>query len=123
MKKVYGSSEESGAPVSAAWEANGMLFVSGQIRANKEWQLIGETIEERFAVVMSNVENILSQAGMSSADIIQVRLYLTDLSELPALNEAYKKHFSHPLPARTALGVSRLPLGASLEVEVVALRQ
>jgi 2-iminobutanoate/2-iminopropanoate deaminase len=123
MKKVYGSSELLNAPLSSAWEANGVVFISGQIPADKEWKLIGETIEERFTAAMGNVKNILATADLTVNDIIQVRLYLTDLAELPALNEAYKKYFNHPFPARTALGVSKLPLGASLEIEVVAARQ
>jgi len=72
---------------------------------------------------MDNIKNILIAADLTINDIIQVRLYLTDLAELPALNEEYKKYFNHPFPARTALGVSQLPLGASLEIEVVAARQ
>lgn len=123
MKKVYGSSESSTAPLSRAWEANGVIFVSGQIHADKQWNLIGESIQERFEVAMKNVEDILTEAGLSRKDIIQVRLYLTDLSELPALNEGYKNFFVHPFPVRTALEVTKLPLGASLEVEVVAARE
>jgi 2-iminobutanoate/2-iminopropanoate deaminase len=123
MKKVYGSSESLNAPLSSAWEVNGVVFISGQIHADKEWKLIDGTILERFSVAMDNVKNILVAANLTISDIIQVRLYLTDLAELPALNEAYKKYFNHPFPARTALGVAKLPLGASLEIEVVAVRQ
>ncbi len=122
MKKVYGSSDSSNAPLSAAWEAGGFVFVSGQIHADQELNLIGETLEERFNAAMKNVQRILVEAQMTIDDIVQVRLYLTDLSELPALNEIYKKYFKHPLPARTAVGVAQLPLGASFEIEVVAAR-
>lgn len=122
MKKVYGSSESSGAPLSAAWEANGLVFVSGQIHADMNWNLKQGSIEDRFKTVMENIERILAEVGLTSSDIIQARLYLTDLSELPALNELYTSHFKHPFPARTAIGVSKLPLGASLEIEVIASR-
>lgn len=122
MKKVIGSSEASTAPLSSAWEANGVVFVSGQIHADEDWKLIGESIEERFLTVMKRIQSILAEGDLSVKDIVQVRLYLTDIKELPALNEAYKKYFQHPLPARTALGVSALPLGASLEIEVVAAK-
>ena len=123
MKKPFGSSENSTAPLSSAWEANGIVFVSGQIHADKDWKLVGETIEERFQAAMKRVEDVLAEAGLGKADIIQVRLYLTDIKELSALNEVYKQYFQHPLPARTALGMAALPLGASLEIEVVAARQ
>ncbi|MEK7530275.1 MAG: RidA family protein [Patescibacteria group bacterium] len=122
MKKVHGSSETSTAPLSAAVEANGLVFVSGQIHADKEWNLVGTTIEDRFTAAMASIERILAEAGLSRGDIVHVRLYLTDLSELPALNDVYKASFTHPLPARTAVGVARLPLGASLEIEVTAAR-
>lgn len=122
MKKVYGSSETSAAPLSSAWEVNDVVFVSGQIHADEEWNLVGDSIEERFAVIMQRIERILKEADLTSEDIIQARLYLTDLTELPALNEMYKSYFKHPLPARTAVGVSELPLGATLEIEVVAAR-
>ena len=108
MKKVYGSSENSKAPLSAAVEVNGLVFVSGQIHADKDWNLINGTIEERFRATMANIERILGEAGLTKDDIIQVRLFLTDLGELPALNEVYKLHFKHPLPARSAIGVLRL---------------
>jgi|SRR3989338_6330764 len=122
MKKPFGSSETSTAPLSSAWEASGLVFVSGQIHADKDWKLVGESIEERFHAAMKRIEDVLVEAGLGKEDIVHVRLYLTDLKELPALNETYKKYFHHPLPARTALGVTALPLGASLEVEVVAAR-
>jgi 2-iminobutanoate/2-iminopropanoate deaminase len=123
MKKVYGSSESSNAPLSSAWEANGLIFLSGQIHADKGGKIIEGTIEDRFGVVMGNVKEVLATAGLTIDDIVQVKIYLTDLTELPALNETYKKYFNHPFPARTALGVSKLPLGASLEIEIVAARQ
>lgn len=72
---------------------------------------------------MKRVENILHEAKLTSADIIRVQLYLTNLEELPALNEIYSQYFNkHPMPVRTAIGVSKLPLGASLEIDVIAAR-
>ncbi|MFA6602029.1 MAG: RidA family protein [Candidatus Paceibacterota bacterium] len=122
MIKVYGSSEQTSAPLSSAVEANGLVFVSGQIHADSAWKLQGKTTEEKFALIMTNIEVILAASGLSKKDIIQIRLYLTNLSELPVLNEIYKQYFDHPFPARTAVGVSQLPLGATLEIEVVASR-
>jgi len=122
VKKAFGSSETSDAPLSSAQEAGGLIFISGQIHANKDWKLIGQSIEERFHAAMKRIEDVLTEAGLGIDHIVHVRLYLTDIKELPALNEVYKSYFQHPLPARTALGVSNLPLGASLEIEVVAAR-
>lgn len=123
MKKYYISSEHSGAPLSGACESNGIVFVSGQIHADQNWKLIGETIEERFAITMQRVEDILAEAELTKKDIIRVNIYLTDISELKDLNGAYVKYFNiHPMPARTAMEVKSLPLGASLEIDVIAGR-
>jgi 2-iminobutanoate/2-iminopropanoate deaminase len=122
MKKVYGPSGSSNAPLSSAWEVNGIVFVSGQIHADKNWDLIGVSIEERFTAAMKKIEGILSESGLTKNDIVHIRLYLTDVRELPALNEIYQDYFQHPFPARTALEVSSLPLGASLEIEAIAAK-
>jgi 2-iminobutanoate/2-iminopropanoate deaminase len=121
MKKVYMSSEKTGAPLSGAVEADGLVFVSGQIHM-KEGQLQGETIKEQFELVINNVARILGEAGLTLNDVVKVQLFLTDLSQLPALNKVYGNYFKQPLPARTAIGVTALPLNAKLEVDVVACR-
>ena len=122
MKKVHLPSGEINAPLSGAYEANGLVFVSGQVHADSEWKLQGQTIEEKLEVALGNVTRILGVAGLTLDDVIFVRIYVTDIKELPALNTAYKTYFKEPLPARTAIGVSALPLGASVEIEVVATR-
>jgi len=123
MKKVYKTSENTNAPLSGAHEVNGLVFVSGQIHVNANGQLEGSTIAEKFNVVISNVKKILDEAGLTLDDVVRVHLYLTDLKELPELNKVYPNYFKHPLPARTAVGVSALPLGASLEMDVIATRK
>lgn len=121
MKKFYRTSESTNAPLSGAVEVGDLVFVSGQIH----WEngvLVGENIQEKFVQVMKNITDILKEAGLTIDDIVRVHLYLTDLSELKELNEVYMKTFKHPLPARTAVGVVSLPLGASLEMDVIASR-
>ncbi len=123
MKRVHLSSKTTGAPLSGAYEANGLVFMSGQIHADKEWNLQGETIEEKFEVIMLNIKRVLAEVDITLTDIVNIKLYLTDLSELPALNKVYSEHFKHPMPTRTAIGVTALPLGASLEIDVVASKK
>ena len=123
MKKVYLSSEISGAPTSGAIEVGGLVFVSGQIHADENWKVIGETIEEKFDIAIKRVQKILGEAGLTLADVVRVHLYLTNIGELPALNKVYGNYFAHPLPARTAVGVQSLPLGATLEIDVIAARK
>lgn len=120
--KYHLSSEESGAPLSGAVEVGDLVFVSGQIHADEEWNLIGDTIEEQFGAALKRVEKILQETGLDLSNVVRVHLYLVNLSELSALNTAYKKYFPHPMPARTAVGVNALPLGATLEIDVIAVR-
>jgi 2-iminobutanoate/2-iminopropanoate deaminase len=121
MKKAFLSSETTGAPLSGAQEANGLIFVSGQIHMN-DGKLEGETIEERLEITIRNVEKVLAEAGLTLEDVVKIEVFLTDISELPALNKAYPKYWEHPFPARTALCVKSLPLGATLEIAAIASR-
>ncbi len=122
MKKAYSPSDKINAPLSGAIEVGNLVFVSGQVHADAEWKLHGETIEEKLEIAMSNVRRVLAEAGLSLENVVHVRLYVADIKELPALNVAYKTYFNHPMPARTAIGVVALPLGASVEIEVTAAR-
>ena len=122
MRKVYKSSEEMTTPFSGAHEANGFVFVSGQIHTDVSGVLVGDNIEERFEIVVLNVKKILKEAELTLENVISVKLYLVNLDLLPNLNKVYVKHFKHPFPARTAIEVTGLPLGASIEMDVIATR-
>lgn len=71
---------------------------------------------------MTNVNAILEAAGAGLNDIVKATIYVTDMSLLPELNEAYPSYFEEPFPAREAVCVKELPLGASIEISVVAHR-
>jgi 2-iminobutanoate/2-iminopropanoate deaminase len=70
--------------------------------------------------VFKNVGAVLEAAGKSFADVVQVRVFLTSISDYAAVNAIYAKQFSQPFPARTAIAVAALPLGASFEVDLIA---
>ncbi len=122
MKKFYMSSEKTNAPLSGACKVGNLVFVSGQIHIDSSGKLVGNSIEEKFNVALSNLKKVLEEAKLKLKDVIRVQLYLTDLNQLPSLNKEYLKNFKHPLPVRTAIGVKELPLGASLEIDVIASR-
>ncbi len=121
MKKAYISSEESGAPLSGAVETGGLIFVSGQIHADKDWNVIGDTIDEKFKITINNIKGILAEAGLGLDDIVKLNISLTSLDDLPGLNKIYGQYFNHPFPARAAVEVKALPLGATLEIEAIAV--
>lgn len=121
MKKISTNKAASNdAILSQAIEANGFVFVSGQIHADKEWKLVGETNQEKFDVCIKNVEAILTAAGTSLQRVVKVTIFTTDMSAIPEINEVYASYFGEVLPAREAIGVASLPLSATIEVVVVA---
>lgn len=123
MKKYFGSSEDTGTFLSKIVEVNGLVYLSGQVHADEKLQLHGETIEEKFLYTMKRVEETLATAGLDKNNIVRLQIYIVDITELPSLNAEYAKYFNHPMPVRTAVGVSALPLGASLEIDIIAERQ
>lgn len=109
--------------LSQAIETNGLIFSAGFIHITPEGSMVEGTTEEKFKVVMSNVTAVLEEAGVSLNDVVKVTLYVTDISILADLNKLYVTYFSEPLPAREAICVKALPLGASIEMSVVARKK
>lgn len=123
MKKKI---ETTGAPkadaiLSQGIEANGMIFVAGQIHSTPDGQMVEGTVTQKVAQIMSNIEAILKAAGASLNDIVKATIYVTDMAQMPELNQVWPTYFEQPLPAREAVCVSALPLGATIEVSVIAV--
>lgn len=106
--------------LSQAVVSSGLVFVAGQVHVLPDNTLIGDTTTEKFEQIMKNIQGILQAAGTSSDNAVKVTIYLTDMSLMPELNEVYGTYFSNPLPAREAVCVKELPLGASIEISVIA---
>ena len=110
-------------PYSQAVEANGMLFISGQIPLNAETGKIVEGgIVEQTEQVMQNIEAILTEAGYKFTDVIKSTCLLSDMENFGAMNEVYGKYYSTNPPARAAFAVKGLPLGVLVEVETIAVK-
>lgn len=122
MKQQITTSNAPDAPafLSQAIVSNGLIFVAGQIHSNRENLLIGETVEEKLTQIMKNISAILVAADARLDDIVKVTMYVTDMSFMPELNKAYPAYFKEPYPAREAVCVKELPLGASIEISVIA---
>jgi len=106
--------------LSQAIVSNGFIFLSGQVHCNSELELVGNTAEEKLAQIMKNIETILKAAGAEINNVVKVVIYVTDMSMIPDLNKVYASYFSDPLPVREAVCVKALPLGASIELSVIA---
>ena len=109
--------------LSQAIVANDTIYVSGQIHNTPDGKLVEGTVQEKLQQIMTNVANILEDAGSNFYNIVKVTIYVTDMSQMTDLNEYYPGFFANnPLPARESVCVKELPLGATIEISVVATK-
>jgi len=109
-------------PFSEAVKVGNTLYLSGQVGIVPETQQIASGgIESESHQVMKNIETVLEANGYTMDNLIKCTVFLTDLAEWPAFNAVYKGYLTEgKLPARSALGVNGLALGARVEVECIA---
>jgi 2-iminobutanoate/2-iminopropanoate deaminase len=108
-------------PYSHAVEAAGLLFLSGQTPIDPATgQLVAGSIAAQTNQCLDNLFAVLEQRNLGSDNVISVQVFLTDMADFPAMNAAYCLRFSEPFPARTTIGVASLPLGASVEIALIA---
>ena len=108
-------------PYSHAVREGGLLFLSGQAPFDPQTGAIVEGgIEAQTKQVFTNLEAVLTAAGVSFADVIKANIYLIDLADFSTVNAIYATIFTEPHPARTTVAVAGLPLGAAVEIELVA---
>jgi reactive intermediate/imine deaminase len=107
-------------PFSMAVRGGGLCYFSGQVAEDPATgELIGGDVAQQTDQVLRNLATALAAAGKDLGDVVRVGVYLTDMSQFAAMNEVYRRHFTEPYPARTAIGVAALPLGAAVEMDVV----
>jgi 2-iminobutanoate/2-iminopropanoate deaminase len=111
-----------GAPYSQAIKANGLVFVSGQLALRPgEKELSGGSISEQTEQVFANLRAILEAAGSSLDRLVKTTVFLQNLDDFAGMNEVYAKHAGERPPARSTVEVAKLPSGALVEIEAVAL--
>lgn len=108
-------------PFSFSVRAGSLLFISGML-GNKSGAptLVEGGIEAETQQAMNNLKAILAENGLSMDRVVRCSIFLADLSEFSAMNSIYLSYFHQPLPARTAVGVFGLALGARVEIECIA---
>ncbi|WP_297193160.1 RidA family protein [uncultured Campylobacter sp.] len=110
-------------PYSVYKEANGFLFVSGQIPINpKSKEIDSSDIKEQAKQSLKNIEAILKENNLSFADVVKTTVFLTDINDFASVNEVYAEFFVAPYPARSAIAVKDLPRGAKVEIEIIAIK-
>jgi 2-iminobutanoate/2-iminopropanoate deaminase len=111
-----------GAPYSQAIAANGFVFVSGQLALRPgDKELTGGTIGEQTEQVFANLRAILEEAGTSLDRLVKTTVFLQSLDDFTGMNEVYSKHVGDRPPARSTFEVAKLPSGALVEIEAIAL--
>jgi 2-iminobutanoate/2-iminopropanoate deaminase len=110
-----------GAPYSQAIAAGGFVFVSGQLGLKRGDSEISGGIEEQTEQAFANLKAILEEAGSGLDRLVKTTVYLQRLDEFQAMNAVYAKHVGEQPPARATVEVAKLPSGALVEIEAVAL--
>ena len=110
-------------PYSQAVEANGTLYISGQVPIDPATgKLVEGSIHEQTEQVMKNIGAILEAAGYTFKDVVKSVCLLSDMDNFAAMNQVYGSYYTHDSPARAAFGVVRLPLDALIEIETIAMK-
>lgn len=125
MKKVISTSNAPAAigPYSQAIEANGMVFVSGQIPVDPvTGAFISDDIKDQAKQSLTNIKNILAEVGLSMDNVVKTSVFLADIKYFAPMNEVYASFFNAPYPSRSAMAVKDLPKGALVEIECIAVR-
>ena len=109
-------------PYSSAVEANGFVFLSGQIPVNPATGEIINDIKDATRQVLINIQSLLSEMEVPLTNIVKTTIFLKNMSDFPVVNEIYAEFFTQEPPARSTVEVSVLPKGVLLEIEAVAIK-
>jgi len=107
-------------PYSTANIAGNTCFMSGMLGVNPETGKLAEGIEEQALQAMRNVQTVLSEMGLTTANVVKTTVFLADLNDFAKVNAIYADFFGPDYPARSCVQVARLPMDALVEIEAIA---
>jgi 2-iminobutanoate/2-iminopropanoate deaminase len=111
------------APYSVATEANGFVFISGQVALDRSGGPTPEDVVDQTRLIMDNLGSILTDLGLGYSDIVKTTVFLSDIADFGRMNEAYGSYFESDPPARSTFQVAALPRAEfKIEIEAVAAR-
>lgn len=124
MKKIIASPRAPKAvgPYSQAVEAGGTLYVSGQLPIDAATGKMAEGIEAQTRQSLENLGHILEEAGCGFGDVVKTTVLLQHIADFGAMNAVYAQFFTERMPARVCYEVAALPMGASVEIDAVAVK-
>jgi 2-iminobutanoate/2-iminopropanoate deaminase len=109
-------------PYSQAVQANGVLFISGQVPLDPETgQVILSSIREQTRKVLENIKAVIEAANSNLSAIVKTTIFLKSLDSFDEVNQIYSEYFGEIKPARTTVEVSRLPKGVDIEIDAIAV--
>ena len=115
--------ESSSLPYSQVIEANGLVFVAGQVGSVPGVQgAVPGGIEPETRAMLDNVGRLLHAVGLDYADVVKATVYLVDFDDFAGMNAVYREYFPTEPPTRATVGVTRLAQNYRVEIEVVAAR-
>lgn len=110
-------------PYSQAIEAGNTVYISGQLPLNPATgKFESDDIRTLTRQTLTNIKNILQQAGLTMTDVVKTTVMMTDINDFAVMNEVYTEFFAEPFPARSAFAVKSLPKGGRLEIECIAVK-
>ncbi|UOR13812.1 RidA family protein [Halobacillus amylolyticus] len=111
-------------PYSQAVDVGDLIFISGQIPLDPATQsFVSENVKEQAELVMKNIGAILEKAGLTYKHLAKANIYLDNIDDFAVVNEVYASFLSEPFPARAAVEVGKLPKGAKVEIEAIAVKE
>lgn len=114
---------EAAGPYSQGVWAGELLYLSGQVPLDPATgKLVEGDVGLQTQRVFDNLEAVLASAGLTMQDVVKCNVFLIDMGDFSAMNEAYGQRFMPPFPARSTIAVAGLPLGARVEIELIAKR-
>lgn len=124
MKKIIASplAPKAVGPYSQAVENNGTIYVSGQLPIDGATGKMAEGIEEQTRQSLTNLRYILEEAGYTLTDVVKTTVLLDDIADFAAMNGVYATFFTEQMPARMCYEVAKLPMGAKVEIDAVAVK-
>jgi 2-iminobutanoate/2-iminopropanoate deaminase len=108
-------------PYSQAIAAAGLIFAAGQVGLDPATRQLRDGVEAQAEQAVANVRAVLEAAGSGLEHVVKATIFLADMSDFATVNEAYGRAMIEPFPARSTVAVKQLPLGALVEIEVIAL--
>ena len=109
-------------PYSQGIDAGDFFFLSGQIPIDPaSGKLVSGDMQAQVRRVLTNIAAVLGEEGLGFEDVVKTTVFLVDMGDFAVLNGLYAEYFGDSRPARSTIGVAALPLGARVEIEVIAL--